>query len=47
LPLERRTMTRGAMLIVEIMAFESLLLAIHYRSSVGLLTVESRSGREE
>jgi hypothetical protein len=40
-------MTRGAMLIVKIMAFESLLLAVHYRSSVVPLAVESRAGREE
>jgi hypothetical protein len=40
-------MTRGAMLIVEITAFESLFLVIYYRSSVGLVAVESRSGCEE
>jgi hypothetical protein len=47
LPFERHTMTRGAMLIVKIMAFESLLLAIHYLTSVGLLAVESRSERDD
>ena len=47
LPFERRAMARGAMLIVKITTFESLLLAVPYCSSVGLLAVESQSAREE
>src|SRR6516165_2604948 len=47
LPFERRAVTRGAMLIVKITTFESLLLTVHYRRSVRLLAVESQSAREE
>src|SRR5262249_3030815 len=47
LPFERRAMTRGAMLIVKVATFKSLLLAIDYRTGVGLLAVESQSAREE
>jgi hypothetical protein len=47
LPFERHAMARGAMIIVKIMAFESLLLAVNYRTRVALLAVESRGGRDE
>jgi hypothetical protein len=40
-------MARGAMLIIELLAFLSLLLAIYYRTSVELFAMERQSDHEE
>jgi hypothetical protein len=40
-------MARGAMLIIELMTFVSLLLAIYYGTSVELLAMERRGEHEE
>jgi hypothetical protein len=40
-------MARGAMLIIEIMAFVGLLLTIYYRTGVELLAMERRGEEEE